>query len=231
MCIQTILQYIVHIIYSSTYLESACKRPLFWKVHPQNKRPMPCSYCMQWCSTQRPENSVLWYKITDNISELGPFHSRFPKQKIPLLNWSLHVKKTAKNWRAVMAESDKRVIQVSNTDSYGQNTTSGWYGENLHESTKTPSISIGAPKYFKHSSNQPHFIISTSMICHLGLASIPMNHHVILWISQNQELTSQNDILSSLMWRWHLQWRSFGSESRSRVKKGLMLQRMAVLLS
>lgn len=35
------------------------------------------------------------------------------------------------------------------------------------------------------------------MICHLGLASISMNHHVILWISQNQELTSQNDILSS----------------------------------
>ena len=34
-----------------------------------------------------------------------------------------------------------------------------------------------------------------------------------------------------LMWRWHLQWWSFGCESRSRVKKGLMLLGMDVWLS
>ena len=163
-----------------------------------------------------------------------PFHASFPEQKGA--TFELDLWNRQKDGEKLTC-GDGGVIQTNHTNEpYGfirSKTTSDWHGEKLGWINNKNSFNLRLRSkvlqtFFKlitfHHLQHPWYAIWDWLPFQWTTMSFCGFRKIKSWLRRTT-------FSAVLMWRWHLQWWSFGCESRSRVKKGLMLLGMDVWLS
>lgn len=184
-------------------------------------------YTLLYCIT------VLASVCIQTILQL-PFHASFPEQKGA--TFELDLWNRQKDGEKLTG-GDGGVIQTDHTNEpYGfiqSKTTSDWHGEKLGWTNNKNSFNLHLRSkvlqtFFKlitfHHLQHPWYAIWDWLPFQWTTMSFCGFRKIKSWLRRTT-------FSAVLMWRWHLQWWSFGCESRSRVKKGLMLLGMDVWLS